>query len=142
MKQSYKIELMIMRIFQRNAEIFLICAFFRDWEICAIINVVWCRCFGLSYVGAKMFIFYSFLKCAQNFCENPRNFQEFGRVYKKFFLRSLSFKNKYLKILIIIVKMYFKGNLKEFYFTKGSQDQFCLQNVIYKGKICRGNPYL
>ena len=69
-----------MSIFHRNSEIFLICAFFRDWGICAIINVVWCRCFG--YVGAKMFIFYSFLKCAQNFCENSKNFQEFGRVYK------------------------------------------------------------
>ena len=29
---------------------------------------------------------------------------------------------------LIIIYNYFTGKLREFYFTKGSQDQFCLQN--------------
>ena len=30
---------------------------------------------------------------------------------------------------VIIIYNYFTGKLREFYFTKGSQDQFCLQNI-------------
>ena len=30
---------------------------------------------------------------------------------------------------ITIIYNYFTGKLREFYFTKGSQDQFCLQNI-------------
>ena len=33
---------------------------------------------------------------------------------------------------IIIIYNYFTGKLREFYFTKGSQDQFCLQNIQTK----------
>ena len=45
----------------------------------------------------------------------------------KFFKFGLSSFN--LQRLIIIIYNYFTGKLREFYFTKGSQDQFCLQNI-------------
>ena len=37
---------------------------------------------------------------------------------------------KYRKNFIIIICNYFNGKLREFYFTKGSQDQFYLQNSL------------
>ena len=33
----------------------------------------------------------------------------------------------------MIIYNYFTGKLREFYFTKGSQDQFCLQNIKSEG---------
>ena len=32
-------------------------------------------------------------------------------------------------MLILVIYKYFTGKLKEFYFIKGSKDQFCLQNI-------------
>ena len=35
---------------------------------------------------------------------------------------------------VIIMYNYFTGKFREFYFTKGSQDQFCRQNIQSKAR--------
>ena len=38
----------------------------------------------------------------------------------------------FLNYAFIVIYNYFTGKLRELYFTKGSQDQFCLQNIQTK----------
>ena len=92
-------------------------------------------------------LFYLLLPSWNNFEFNPSIFYTLSPLLLKselnlqFLLELKNFKLSLTEIIIIIYN-YFTGKLGEFYFTKGSQDQFCLQNIQSADKIGRWNPWL